>query len=165
MDIEALATLLTIEKNNLDIHCNTSKKNNSCDVCYCLCCFWSMLVQDLEGVRSSLSNFFRTISPKPRSNHQRSIWIILPQSLKKKHNFLYNFQLKYFKWRPHLFKRIMLWKEVAKKQKCAPVQEMEEDINQHCIVQNLNNVAANLLENCDGKTTHWTNLPENWTQW
>ena len=87
MNIEALATVLTIEKNNLDIHCDTSKKNNSCDVCYCLCCFWSMLVQDLEGVRSSLSNFFRTISPKPRSNHQRSIWIILPQSLKKNTTF------------------------------------------------------------------------------
>ena len=46
-----------------------------------------MLVQDLEGVRSSLSNFFRTISPKPRSNHQRSIWIILPQSSEKNTTF------------------------------------------------------------------------------
>ena len=161
MNIEALATVLTIEKNNLDIHCDTSKKNNSCD-----CLLLSLLFLIHVGARPGrcqeqlvqfLPNHFPKTALQPPTPNLNNLATVV----EKKHNFLYNFQLKYFKRRPHLFKRIMLWKEVAKKHKCAPVQEMEEDINQHCIVQNLNNVAANLLENCDGKTTHWTNLPEN----
>ena len=122
MDIEALATLLTIEKNNLNIHCIVTPQKRTILAMFvivfvvsdpCWCKTWrcqEQLVQFLPD------HFPKTALQPPTLNLNNLATVV-----GKKHNFLYNFQLKYFKRRPHLFKRIMLWKEVAKKQKCAPV--------------------------------------------
>ena len=112
------------------------------------------LKQDVEGVKSSSFDFFRTISRKTTQQHKRrSIWIMPPCPSAEKHKmFIHAIQTSQI-----IDMQGSLWP-------CREQKELWRFIV-HKPRQNLNNVAANLVEKCDGKTTQWRNVLENCDQW